>query len=125
MKERPSLHALALYLGAVERGTITAAAEAARISQPAVSTHIKALERFYGTPLLERSGRRVRPTAGGRLVADYVRRALDLLDELDRAVADLQGLRAGRLELGASATIGETVLPAVLGRFRRAHPAVD
>ena len=125
MSERPSLHALALYLAAVERGTITAAAEAERISQPAVSVHLKALERFYGTPLMERSGRRVRPTAAGRLVADSVRRVLELLDELQRAVADLEGLRAGRLEVGASATVGETVLPAVLGRFRRAHPAVE
>src|SRR5919112_2070610 len=51
MKERPSLHALALFLATVEHGTMTAAAEAEGIAQPAISVHIRNLERFYATPL--------------------------------------------------------------------------
>src|ERR671916_789771 len=69
MKERPSLHALALFLATVEHGTMTAAAEAEGIAQPAISVHIRNLERFYETALVERSGRRVRPTAAGELAA--------------------------------------------------------
>ena len=52
-------------------GTMTAAAEVEAISQPAISAQIKALERYYGTPLLERHGRGIRPTPAGQLVADY------------------------------------------------------
>ncbi len=74
MKERPTLHALAVYLAVVEHGTMHAAAEHESISQPAISAHVKSLERFFHTPLLERSGRRVRPTTAGELVADYSRR---------------------------------------------------
>ena len=125
MKERPSLHALALFLATVEHGTMTAAAEAEGIAQPAISVHVRNLERFYATPLVERSGRRVRPTAAGELVATHTRRILGAVDELGQAMADLEGLRSGRLVVGASATVAETWLPAVLGRFRRAHPAVE
>ena len=124
MKERPSLHALALFLATVEHGTMTAAAEAEGIAQPAISVHIRNLERFYETALVERSGRRVRPTAAGELTAAYARRILGLVDEFGQALAALEGLRGGRLVVGASATVAETWLPTILGRFRRAHPAV-
>jgi DNA-binding transcriptional LysR family regulator len=125
MKEQPSLHALALFLAVVDHGTMLAAAEAEGISQPAISAHVKALEGYFGTPLLERIGRRVRPTAAGELVAAATRRLLGTVDELEQALADLAGLRAGRLVVGASATVGETWLPAILGRFRRAYPGVE
>ncbi len=125
MKERPSLHALALFLATVEHGTMTAAAEAEGIAQPAISVHVRNLERFYAMPLVERSGRRVRPTAAGELLARHTRRILGAVDELEYALADLEGLRSGRLVVGASATVAETWLPEVLGRFRRAHPGVD
>jgi DNA-binding transcriptional LysR family regulator len=125
MLERPSLHALAVFLAVVDHETMTAAAEVEGISQPAISAHLKTLEGFFGTPLMERSGRRVRPTAAGNLVADYTRRILRLTDELTRAVADLEGLRAGRLVVGASSTVGEQMLPGVLGRFHRAYPGVE
>jgi DNA-binding transcriptional LysR family regulator len=125
MIERPTLHALAVYVAVVDHETMTAAAEAEGISQPAISAHIKGLEGYYGTPLMERSGRRVRPTAAGLLVADYARRMLALADELSRAVADLEGLRAGQLVIGASSTVGEQMLPQVLGRFHRRYPGVQ
>jgi DNA-binding transcriptional LysR family regulator len=124
MKEQPSLHALALFLATVEHGTMTAAAEAEGIAQPAISVHIRKLERYYGMPLVERSGRRVRPTAAGDLLATHVRRILGLVDEAEQALADLDGLRSGRLVVGASATVAETWLPDVLGQFRRRYPAV-
>ena len=124
MRERPSLHGLALFAAVVEHGSLTAAAEAEEISQPAISAQVKALERYFGTSLLVRGGRGATPTEAGRLVADYARRAIGLVDELGRAVADLEGLAAGRLVIGASSTVGEQLLPAYLGRFHRAYPQV-
>lgn len=124
MIERPSMHALAVFMAVVEHGTMMAAAEAEAISQPAITAQVKALERYFGTALMERAGRRVRPTAAGDVVTDYARRILRLSDELGHALADLEGLRAGKLVIGASSTVGEQMLPEVLGRFHRAHPAV-
>jgi len=94
------------------------------LSQPAISTQIKALERYYGTPLLERHGRGIRPTLAGTLVNDYAQRVLALVDELGRGVADLHDLAAGELVVGASSTVGEQLLPAFLGQFHAAYPNV-
>ena len=124
MIERPSLHALAVFLAVVDHGTMTAAAEAEGLAQPAISVHVRNLERFYGVPLMERSGRRVRPTDAGEVVAAYTRRLLGLADELGQAIADIENLRGGRLVVGASATVAETWLPVILGEFRRNHPEV-
>jgi DNA-binding transcriptional LysR family regulator len=122
--ERPTLHALALFVAVVDHGTMTAAGETEAVSQPAITVQVKALERYFGTPLLERGGRRVRPTAAGQVVVDYARRMIRLTDELKRAVDDLEGLASGRLVIGASSTVGEQLLPTYLGRFHAAHPGV-
>ncbi|MDQ3044340.1 MAG: LysR family transcriptional regulator [Chloroflexota bacterium] len=124
MIERPTLHALALFLAVSKHGTMTAAAQAEQISQPAITAQIKALERYFGTQLLERGGRGRYLTPSGRLVTDYGQRVLALVDELSRAVADLEQLTTGQLVIGASSTVGEQLLPAYLGRFHREHPGV-
>lgn len=124
MIERPSLHALAIFLAVVEHGTMTAAAEVEGISQPAISAQVKVLERYYGTPLLQRGGRASSATPAGRQVADYATRMLALAAELDRVVADLEGLASGELVIGASSTVGEQLLPTYLGRFHSAYPGV-
>lgn len=125
MRERPTLHALAVYLAVMEHGTMHAAAEHESISQPAISAHVKSLERFFHAPLLERTGRRVRPTAAGELVAGYSRRVLGLMDELEQGLSDLAGLHIGRLVVGASSSFGEAILPGILGRFHQMHPGIE
>ena len=85
---------------------MTAPAEASGLSQPAISAQVKALERHYGTRLIERDARGSTPTEAGRLVADYAARALALVDELGRGIADLEGLGSGELVVGASSTVG-------------------
>lgn len=125
MKERPTIQALAVFVAVLDHRTMTQAAEIEGIAQPAISSHVRNLERYFGVALLERSGRRVRPTPTGELVASYARQALATIDDLDRAVDDLQHLRRGRLTIGASATVAETWLPQVLGVYRRAHPQIE
>jgi len=124
MKECPSLHALAAFLAVVDHETMTAAAEALSLSQPAISMQVKALEGFFGTPLIERRGRRVYPTAAELVVADYTRQLLRLTDEMANAVGDLEGLRSGTLVIGASSTVGEQMLPVILGQFHRLYPGI-
>lgn len=122
--ERPTLQALAIFNEVAKHGTMTAAAGAIGISQPAISAQVKALERYYGTRLIERDGRGSTPTPAGRLVADHTARILALVDEIRRGVANLEGLEAGELIVGASSTVGEQLLPAYLGRFHTSHPGV-
>lgn len=125
MKERPSLHALEVFVAVLDHGTMTSAADIESIAQPAISVHVRNLERYFGVALLERSGRRVRPTPAGEVVGAFARQILGMVDGLDSAVEDLHGLHKGRLEIGASATVAEIWLPQMLGHFRKTFPGIE
>jgi len=119
-----TLHRLELFLAVLDEGGVGRAAKARNISQPAVSEHLHGLGAHFGVLLLERHGRSVRPTAAARLLEPYARQAVGLLRGAERAAADLRGLHSGSLTIGASTTPGTYLLPAALGRFHAAHPAI-
>ena len=75
--------------------------------------------------LVDRLPRGVRLTAAGALLAGYAHRITDLAVEAEHALAELQGLRGGRLTVGASTTIGIYFLPELLARYRRRYPRID
>ncbi|HMO71121.1 MAG TPA: LysR substrate-binding domain-containing protein [Paracoccaceae bacterium] len=77
----PNLRHLGLLVMAVERRSLTAAARATHISQPAASQAVSRLGAIFGAPLLERAGNAVAPTEEGQIVATRARRALDHLSE--------------------------------------------
>jgi len=119
-----TLHRLDLFLAVLDSGGMARAAQARRLSQPAVSEHVRGLEAFFGVRLFERAGRGVRPTAAARLLEPFVRQALGLLTSAEHAAVELRGLRMGAVAVGASTTPGTYLLPAVLGRFHAAHPGI-
>ena len=119
-----SLHRLELFLAVLDSGGVARAAQARRLSQPAVSEHVRGLEGFFGVRLFERAGRGVRPTAAARLIEPFVRQALGLVTSAEQAAVELRGLRAGAVAVGASTTPGTYLLPEVLGRFHTAHPQI-
>jgi len=120
-----TLRRLRLIVALADEGGVTAAARAVGMSQPALSQNLRVIERHYGFSFLMRSGRRTVLTRPGRLVVDYARRILRLVDESERAVGDLLQLRRGRLAIGASTTPGTYLLPRALAEFRARHPDVD
>src|SRR5919198_1283671 len=77
------------FLKVAEEGSITRAAEALCLTQPAVTQHVRALERELGVALFDRTGRGVRLTAAGLALREYARRSLGLLGECRQAIADL------------------------------------
>ena len=116
---------LALFRAVAEAGGFSRAAEVIHVSQPAISMQVAELEESFGTPLFDRLPRGVRLTDAGRTLLGYAQRIAVLEGEAERAMRELRGLERGRLALGASKTIGGYLLPAVLGEFRRMHPAVE
>src|SRR5207302_956409 len=74
-----TVHRLELFLAVLDHGGVGRAAQACHISQPAVSEHLRELEAHFGVRLVERHGRRARPTAAARGVEPYARQALALL----------------------------------------------
>ncbi len=119
-----NLHQLYVFCVVARTGSFTRAAEELYIGQPAVSQHVAALERALGVPLVYRAGRGVRLTEAGRLAADYGERIFRLAEQLRAGIADLKGLAAGRLVVGAGQTPGDYLLPPVLGEFRRRYPGI-
>ena len=120
-----NINQLALFLAVAEEGSVTRGAERASVSQPAVSRAVADLERALGVRLLDRGPKGVVPTEAGRTLAGYAARIFGLEREAEEALADLRGLRAGRLALGASTTIGDYLLPPVLARLIAAHPGLE
>ncbi|MEV4263520.1 LysR family transcriptional regulator [Kribbella sp. NPDC049584] len=118
-----SLTALRVFREVVERGTLTAAANALGYSQSAVSRQIAALERTAGTRLLERRQDGVRLTAAGRIVA---RRAATVIDQMDAGARELAGVPEvpGSVRLGWFATAGADLVPRAVATLRVSHPAV-
>src|SRR5215472_15752627 len=115
-----------VYFDAVVRyGGFSRAAERLHIAQPAVSAQIRRLETELGTALLQRTTRRVALTHAGEL---FLARTRQVLDQLDRARADLGELSAvlrGRVRIGATQVVGSLDLPAALAQFRRRYPGVS
>lgn len=123
--QRVTIHQLRLLAEVAEQSSVSRAAAAMDLSQPAVSHQLKTLSSAVGLPLIETIGRQVRLTAAGRLLVDHAQRILAEFDSAGRAVDDLRGLRRGMLRLVGDTTVGIYVLPDVLGSFRQEHPGVD
>jgi len=104
--------------------SFTRAAAELDLTQPAVSSHVRKLERAIGQTLFEQIGRRVTLTPTGETVYRYAEQVLALEDELRVALADAQQVSQGVLAIGTSTTIGISVLPDLLRRYREAHPLV-
>ena len=113
------------YLKAVaDFGSFTRAAQALHVSQPALSQQIKELEEQLGAQLLDRSGRRIRPTDMGSAYLERVRRALNELDEGARAIRDVEDLSTGSLRIGITSSVAAYLIGPLSQRFRASYPNI-
>jgi len=115
---------LKTFLMVVEHGSFSAAARAMHLSQPAVTMQVQALEADLGVTLLDRQYRKVETTEAGTALIPFARRILDEIESARLELDSLSGTVSGRLELAASTTPGQYVLPGLLGSFLKQHPEV-
>ena len=107
-------------------GSVSRAAEALFLSQPAVSLQLQALERDFGVKLFERSGRRFGLTSAGDALYELARPLVDGLDGLEPEFRNrLKGLSAGSLNIAAGTSTILYLLPALVRSFRERHPEVQ
>ncbi|MFZ5590465.1 MAG: selenium metabolism-associated LysR family transcriptional regulator [Bacillota bacterium] len=119
-----NLYQFHIFKTVADKKSFSGAAQALFISQPAVSMHIKSLEDHFGTRLFDRNTQQVTITEAGRILYEYVEKILLLLDEAEKDISALTGCIRGTLSVGASFTLGEYVIPQVLGCFKKQHPQV-
>ena len=105
-------------------GGFRRAAEALRVTQPAVSARIKALEGSLGVPLFERGRGGLALSAAGRALRPHAEQLLQAVALARQAVHDLRPQSAGALQIAAALSICTYLLPDVLKRFQAAYPSV-
>ncbi len=104
--------------------SFTKAAEALHMTQPAVTFQVRQLEEYFNTRLFDRTHNKVSLTPAGERVSEFAERIFDLYSEMENIVRDLTGEISGSLTIGASTTIAEYLLPALLGEFKNRYPDI-
>jgi DNA-binding transcriptional LysR family regulator len=116
---------LRVFLAVARLLSFTKAAQELCITQPAVTKHIRELERGYEQRLFERRGNRVSLTEAGQLLLRYAERVHELHHQLAEQLHTLHDTTAGRLRLGASSTLAQYVVPPILPGFQARYPRVE
>jgi len=107
------------------RLSFTKSAEELCITQPAVTKHIKELERYFGLQLFERKGNRVALTEGGLLILKHTELLREITRQLEYEIHRLRDSHKGLLKLGASTTVAQYALPPLLAKFHRVYNDVN
>ncbi|PPU68423.1 LysR family transcriptional regulator [Xanthomonas pisi] len=119
------LKPLRAFCQTVRLGSVSRAAEALYVSQPAVTLQLQALERDLGVALFERSGRRLAPSREGQLLYDMALPLVESLDGLEASFREkVRGLDAGELNIAANSSTILYLLPRIVANFRARHPDV-
>ncbi|MEW9106376.1 selenium metabolism-associated LysR family transcriptional regulator [Paenibacillus sp.] len=120
-----NFHQLHIFYNVATRGSFSAAAQALHMTQPAVTMQIQALEEYFGTKLLHRSTKKLQLSEAGHKLFPYAHRCMELVRETEEMMSNYTLDLHGKLMLAASLTIGEYILPPILGQFAKLHPQLD
>ncbi len=103
-------------------GHVTKASEQLFITQSAVSMAITGLEKFAGAPLFERRGKKLLLNDRGRLILEKVQDVLRQVGTIEQLLTESIGEPIGVLKVGASTTVGNYLLPALIARLSERYP---
>ncbi|NMA67799.1 MAG: LysR family transcriptional regulator, partial [Desulfitobacterium sp.] len=116
---------LKIFIAVSKFQSISKAAKALHLSQPAVSTQIKNLEEYYKGQLFERTQQGVIPTKAGEVFYQYAQKILDLQDEMEQQLEIILQHENNQIIVGASTTIGNVSLPCSIYLFKEEYPEVN
>jgi DNA-binding transcriptional LysR family regulator len=119
-----TLEQLRIFVAVAEYQHMTRAAEWLNLTQSSASAAVAALESRHGSKLFNRVGRGIELTEAGRLFLDEAKAVLARAELAELRLAELAGLKRGRLLIQASQTIASHWLPRHLVEFRGAYPNV-
>mgnify|MGYP001819612841 CR=1 FL=1 len=112
-----NIRQIEIFKAVMESGSVTAASQKLRISQPAVSKYLKLLEEDTELKLFDRTGNRLSPTLEAKTLFDQVERSYRGLDQLSRFVTGLKHHPAGEISVAAMPMLARSWLPEILGPF--------
>ena len=113
------------FLAVLDAGSLMGAARRLGAQQPTLSRHVAELEAQLGTPLFERTGRGVTPTAAALAIADAARHMQDGAQALARGLAKSRDLATGTVRISTSEVAAVWLMPAVLARLQAEEPGIQ
>ncbi|MFE1748871.1 LysR substrate-binding domain-containing protein [Coleofasciculus sp. H7-2] len=122
--KQATLHQLKVFEVVARHGSFTRAAEELFLTQPTVSIQVKQLTKAVGSPLFEQVGKRLYLTDAGRELMVTCREIFDRLAQFEMTLAEMKGLKQGRLRLSVITTT-KYFVPRLLGPFCQRYPGID
>jgi DNA-binding transcriptional LysR family regulator len=113
------------FLAVLDAGSLMGAARRLGAQQPTLSRHVTELEAQLGTPLFERTGRGVTPTAAALAIADAARQMQDGAQALARGLAKSRDMTTGTVRISTSEVAAVWLMPAVLARLQAEEPGIQ
>ena len=104
---------------------MTKASEELHISQPAISQSIKKLEDLLGSPLFIRSNKGMELTEEGKMFFDYVKGALELINNAENEFTSFKDLSKGEIKIGCSTTLTKLILLEAIEKFHKEYPNIN
>ena len=120
----PDLAAMDMLLSVARHGSMGRAAEEHGVTQPAVSSRIRRMERLLGIALIERTTQGSTLTGAGSLVVEWARDVVESAASLERGVEALRGQTQARLRIAASMTVAEYLMPSWLTTAHEEDPGL-
>jgi DNA-binding transcriptional LysR family regulator len=124
MMRHATFRQLEVFEAIARLGNFTRASEELHLTQPTVSMQMKKLADAAGLPLYEQIGRRIQLTDAGKELASTARAVLQSLEHFDMAIAEMRGLKKGKLRLTVTTT-AKYFAPRLLGEFSRINPGIE
>ena len=112
------------FLAVLDAGSLMGAARTLQAQQPTLSRHVAELESQLGTPLFERTGRGVTPTAAALAIAKSARQMQDAAERLSQTLTGSRNATTGTVRVTASQVAAVWLLPPVLAELQRAEPGI-
>ncbi|MEH7123077.1 LysR family transcriptional regulator [Bacillus sp. JJ1773] len=110
---------LKMFCRVVEEGSVSKAARVSFVSQPAVTKQIRQLENYYGASLFDRSSGKLCLTDAGAALIPYAKEIIEGFNRSHEAIQHIIYKKDLTFNIGASLTIGEYLLPELLGDFQK------
>ncbi|MBC7450259.1 MAG: LysR family transcriptional regulator [Cytophagales bacterium] len=120
-----SIQQLLYFKYVVDTGSLTQAAAACFVSQPALSMQLKKMEDETGLILIDRSRQPMLPTEAGKKVYQYAQQILGKMNELEDSLSTFKDSVEGQLHIGIIPTLAPYLLPHFIGNFTKAYPKLQ
>lgn len=123
--ERMNYERLKTFIAVAEKKSFSDAAKILFVTQPTITSQIKALEEELNTKLFERTTKKVEMTQSAVILYQYAREIIQLSDAAQKEILKIEDKIHGDLSMGCSFTIGEYILPVYLKKFKDMYPLIQ